>query len=174
MKYKKIIVTILTILFFSACVKNEKPKLPLKTQMKILAAMNKSLVDTEMETIQAYSDSLELSLKRTNTGLYYKIDSLSAKLIYDNNCKVLVAYVVENLQADTLYSSEISGLKTISVTNSNTESGLREGLKLMSPYTKAIFILPHFLAFGLQGDGNKVVGPQPLLYRIEIISVKQP
>ncbi|NLK55387.1 MAG: peptidylprolyl isomerase, partial [Bacteroidales bacterium] len=61
-----------------------------------------------------------------------------------------------------------SGPMNVTVGKSDIEPGLDEGLRMIKPGGKAIFILPPFLAHGLVGDGNKIPPRTIVVYWITL------
>ena len=49
---------------------------------------------------------------------------------------------------------------------------LRYGIKELRAEESGVFLMPSFLCYGYQGDGEKIVPNQPLIIEINLISLK--
>jgi len=57
----------------------------------------------------------------------------------------------------------------VTIGKSDIEPGLNEGLRLLKPGGKAMFILPPFLAHGFVGDGKKIPPRTIIVYRVNVV-----
>jgi FKBP-type peptidyl-prolyl cis-trans isomerase len=62
-----------------------------------------------------------------------------------------------------------TGPREIILGRSEIEAGLDQGLRLLKPGGRAIFILPPFLAYGLKGDGKKIPSRAVVIYNISTL-----
>ena len=49
---------------------------------------------------------------------------------------------------------------------------LRYGIKELKVGESGLFLMPSFLSYGYQGDGEKIIPNQPLIIEINLISLK--
>jgi FKBP-type peptidyl-prolyl cis-trans isomerase len=134
--------------------------------------MNKRLVGEEQKTIEKYVKSNKLAMQQTETGLWYKIlkDGLGEEV--KTGKIVTLNYSVRLLDETLLYSSEKTGSKEFLVGQGGVETGLEEGILMLKNGSKALFIMPSYMAHGLIGDDDKIPLRAILLYEVEVINVK--
>ncbi|MEZ5173543.1 MAG: FKBP-type peptidyl-prolyl cis-trans isomerase [Bacteroidia bacterium] len=169
--FKSILVVIL---FISACggkQKQEDLKDPLdeKRMQEMLLDANKDFVHREASDIEAYIKRLDLVVKKTGTGLRYRIDGDSTGKAVVSDSRVKVAYTIQLLDGSICYEVKSDSPRTVHVDHDELISGLHEGLKLMHLNQRAVFIIPSHLAYGLTGDNNKVPPGSALVCNIQII-----
>ena len=56
----------------------------------------------------------------------------------------------------------------------NIEDGIHKAVLFFKSGDKALVLIPSHLAHGLLGDSKKIPPQSPILYDIEILSVKKP
>lgn len=133
-----------------------------------MAELNRYLVQKDREIIQNYIERKGLKMTESPTGLWYYIEyEGEGKLIGDND-KIIVNYECSLLDGTKCYSSQTLGPKSIVLGKSELEPGLNEGLRLLKPEARALFILPPFLAYGFVGDGKKIPPRSIIFYEIKV------
>ena len=138
-----------------------------------LMNVNKKLVDRDMTEIGRYADSLGLDMKKTESGLWYKIVKEGVGPKVKKGEIVTLDYKVTLLDGTTCYSSDKDGVKVFEAGHGGVESGLEEGILMLNKGAKAIFILPPYLAHGLLGDENKIPARSTIVYDVEVLSIEQ-
>jgi len=136
---------------------------------KEMAEMNRYMVQKDRERIQNYIERKGLSMKETESGLWYQIISEGNGEYFSDNDRVVMDYSCFLLDGTKCYDSKESGYKEIILGRSELESGLNQGLRMLKPGGEALFILPPFLAYGLVGDGKKIPPRSVVVYNIRII-----
>lgn len=134
-----------------------------------LQEINKNLIEKDNDIIKSYVDRRGWDMKNTETGLWF--------MIYKNNDSpriqegelVKYNYKVRLFDGSLCYSSDKLGAKSIIAGQGGIESGLEEGLLLLSKGCKARFIIPPHLAHGLIGDEDKIPARAIIIYDIEIL-----
>jgi len=106
------------------------------------------------------------------TGLWYQLITQGDGEFLKENKLVLMEYECSLLDGTICYSSEESGPMKFVLGHSDIEPGLYEGLKLLKPGARAIFILPPFLAHGLRGDGKKIPARSIIVYKVNILQAE--
>jgi len=135
-----------------------------------MAGLNRYLVRKDRERIQNYIERKNLSMTETQTGLWYQIIQAGSGEKFREGDKIVMEYESSLLDGTACYSSVNLGPKEILLGRSELEAGLNEGLKLLNPGTKAIFIIPPFLAYGLVGDRKKIPPRAVIVYNISVRS----
>ncbi len=135
--------------------------------------MNKRMVAEGEIKIKQYIASKNLSMQRTGTGLYYRIEGEAT------GNKVLTKDIVHlktkvYLLNDSLcYETAGDSVSQFVVGYAAVESGLQEGLKYMCAGQKGIFLLPTHLAHGLSGDNNKIPPATAIRYDVELLKIEK-
>lgn len=84
-----------------------------------------------------------------------------------------IEYLITLLSGDTCYYTESDEYERFVVDNSEIESGLQEGIKLMSPGDRAHLIVPSHLAHGIAGDLDKIPPLTTLVIDIHLMGIRQ-
>ena len=149
----------------------EAPKIDEEQLKESLIRVNKTLAHEENLAIDRYTERRGLKMERTGTGLRYLIlkEGQGSKAL--PGMGVTVNYRIELLDGTFCYSSDSLGSKTFEVDQDQIESGIHEGIKLLSKGAKAKFILPSHLAHGLLGDEDKIPAKSTVVYDIEVIEL---
>jgi FKBP-type peptidyl-prolyl cis-trans isomerase len=134
--------------------------------------VNKKLVNRDMTEIRVYIDSLGIDAKTTQTGLWYFISNRGEGPNAQKRQIISLKYKVSLLDGTVCYNSESDGLKVFEVGHGGVESGLEEGVLMLNKGSKAIFILPPYLAHGLLGDDNKIPARSSIVYEVEVLSIE--
>jgi FKBP-type peptidyl-prolyl cis-trans isomerase len=160
--------------FWSACGSDEPQAKPEKHYTKE-QLMDANKVDTRRE-----SDEIEACIKHhgwemegSGTGLRYMFISRSVKGDSARSGQLAkVAYKVFLLNGTECYSSDKDGLKEFRIGQDHVESGIHEMVQMMKTGDKVRFVLASARAHGLLGDGDKIPPRAPVLYEMELISLK--
>ena len=147
---------------------NRGSNVPLET----LIQRNKKIVSDEQKKIEKFIKDKNLTMIRTETGLWYKILNEGTGEKIEKGRIVTLNYSIKLLDESLMYSSDDSGSKEFLVGQGGVETGLEEGILMLKNGSKALFIMPSHLAYGLIGDDDKIVSRQILLYEVEVIRVK--
>ncbi len=131
--------------------------------------LNRYFVQKDRERIESYIERKNMSMKESSSGLWYQILSDGEGSFFSDNSKIIFEYECSLLDGEICYSSEQSGPKEIILGRSEIEAGLDQGLRLLKPGGKAIFILPPFLAYGFKGDGEKIPSRAVIVYNISTL-----
>ena len=171
-----VIRTVCFLMFCSICScsgsQNRQQNRGSNVSLETLIQRNKKIVSEEQKKIEKFIKDKNLSMKRTETGLWYKILNEGAGENIKKGRIVTLNYSVRLLDESLLYSSDELGTKEFLVGQGGVETGLEEGILMLKNGSKAIFIMPSHLAHGLIGDDDKIVSRQILLYEVEVIRVK--
>jgi FKBP-type peptidyl-prolyl cis-trans isomerase FkpA len=167
-----LIIVIFSVIFNSCLNKSEKPVVKKKPGMDEMADLNRYLVQKDRELIQNYAERKDLTLTESPTGLWYQIIYEGQGSGYIDNDRIIFEYECSLLDGTKCYSSKTLGPKEVLLGRSQLEPGLNEGLRLLKPGGKAIFILPPFLAYGLPGDGKMIPSRAVIVYNLNILQAK--
>ena len=131
--------------------------------------VNRYLVQKDNERIQNYIERKGLLMQQTLSGLWYTITRDVSGEVFTEGSSLTIEYKTSLLDGTLCYTSDKTGVKKIVIGKSDIESGLNEGLKLLSPGDEAIFILPPYLAYGLLGDGNLIPSRSILVIEVNVL-----
>lgn len=163
------------ILFIQACACNQHNKKVAEKDLgqykEPLVNVNKTLVNIDAERITAYGKRYNLDLQVNESGLFYHINKVGEGKKVEKLKVVTLAYKVYLLDGKLLYSSDSTGLKSFVVSQGNVENGLEIGILMLNEGSKAVFIMPPFLAHGLIGDEKKIPPRSIIRYDVEVIKV---
>lgn len=168
-----ILLTLLSV--FNQCRNKEKEKQRDLTQQEVQQPMirvNKELIRQESEDIDAYVERHKLQVERTGTGLRYMIYKKGGGEKATTGKVAKINFTVKLLDGTLCYTSEKTGPQEFKIGEANVESGLHEGIQLMSVGDKAIIIIPSHRAHGLIGDSEKIPPLSPIVYDVELLELR--
>ncbi|MFI5149153.1 MAG: FKBP-type peptidyl-prolyl cis-trans isomerase [Bacteroidia bacterium] len=156
-----------------SCGNEEAPKTPKHYSKEQLLTANKVDAHRESDDIDAFVSHHHYDMKATGTGLRYMFlsHSLRGDSVHSGQF-AKVSYTVFLLNGTRCYSSDEDGQREFKVGEDHIESGIHEAVLLMKTGDKLRFVLPSNLAHGLLGDGDKIPPRAPVLYEIELRSVR--
>jgi FKBP-type peptidyl-prolyl cis-trans isomerase len=165
------------ILLAPACKEQPKPASStsnIRMMDDTLLNYNRGVVKTELQEIEDFILRYQWKMKTSPTGLRYLIYVTGSGPRPEKGKVVVLNYTIQLLNGDTVYQSAKSGPREFIVGKSSAESGLEEGVMMMPAGSRAKFIIPPHLAFGLLGDLHKIPERAVLVYDVELVEVKNP
>ncbi len=166
------LLSIISILLTIAC--NNKPQNGKQTNPNYhdnLIKANKGLVTSDQQKIITYVKHRNWQMQTTETGLWFQIISKGNGAKAQNGMIAHLKYTLSLIDGTICYTSDSLGPKTFRIGSGGVESGLEEGILLLSQGDKARFILPPHLAHGLLGDQNKIPARSIIVYHVELINL---
>ncbi|HNW99492.1 MAG TPA: FKBP-type peptidyl-prolyl cis-trans isomerase [Bacteroidales bacterium] len=144
----------------------------MKLKQEKYAAMLEELKAKEPETIKEYIKENKITAKPSATGLYYIETTKGTGVKPVKGQTVTVNYTGKFLDGTIFDSSE--GREPIKFVIGNNEviPGWEEGILLMKAGGKAKFIIPSELAYSSRGAGGLIKPYTPLLFEVELVTVK--
>ena len=109
----------------------------------------------------------------SSKGFWFKVLTPSkTNLKPKSGDEVEFIYNILDLKGNDIYVDDI--LKPIRYVVDKEEiiPALRYGIKELKAEESGVFLMPSFLCYGYQGDGEKIVPNQPLIIEINLISLK--
>ena len=135
---------------------------------------NQQVVVKESDEMDYYQKSHKMPFTKTTTGIRYFVYKASVKGDSIKNDDIIkINYTVSLLDGKECYSSKTDGAKEFVVGMENIEDGLHKAVLYLKSGDKALILIPSHLAHGLLGDSKRIPPMSPIIYDIEIISVKQ-
>ena len=174
------IVAISTSLLFVSCSNNnnqsgyvaKKKMVPKKSPQKSLEKVNKYLLKVEDKEIDDYVRRHKWNMETTGSGLRFEITKKGTGSPIKKGDKVTLKYNTFLIGGTMIYSSEKLGPKVFEVGHGGVETGIEEAVLFLHKGDKAHLILPSFLAYGLNGDGNKIPARAIVIYNVEVVDVQ--
>lgn len=160
-----------------SCKEPEKQETPpvynhTKVKQQFIKA-NQQVVVKENDEMDYYQKSHHLAFTKTTGGIRYYVYKPSAKgdSIKDGSL-IKINYTLSLLDGTVCYSSEKDGAREFKVGMDDLEDGLHKAVLYLKNGDKALIMIPSHLAHGLLGDSKKIPPQSPILYDIEVLSVK--
>jgi FKBP-type peptidyl-prolyl cis-trans isomerase len=173
LKYKKLLSLFLPLFTISCAPEDEKPVFNQANVKQQFIKANQQVVVKETDEMDYYQKSHQMPFIKTTSGIRYYIYKHSTKgdSIKDGNI-IKMNYTVSLLDGTECYSSKTDGAKEFKVGMENIEDGLHKAVLFLKAGDKALILIPSHLAHGLMGDSKKIPPQSPILYDVEILSVK--
>ncbi|MBC7695400.1 MAG: FKBP-type peptidyl-prolyl cis-trans isomerase [Burkholderiales bacterium] len=135
---------------------------------------NQQLVIKESDEMDYYQKSHNMAFIKTTIGIRYFVYKASLKGDSIQNDDIIkINYKVSLLDGTECYSSKTDGIKEFMVGRENIEDGLHKAVLFLKSGDKALVLIPSHLAHGLLGDSKKIPPQSPIMYDVEIVSVKK-
>lgn len=135
---------------------------------------NQQVVVKENDEMDYYQKSHNMPFVKTTGGIRYFVYGPSVK---GDSIKtddiIAINYTIYLLDGTECYSSKEDGVKEFKVGMENVENGLHKAVLFLKSGDKARVLIPSHLAHGLLGDSKKIPPQSPILYDLEILSVKK-
>lgn len=138
---------------------------------KELQDYNKVMARKEAEQVKSFVAEKKWPCAETGTGLHFWIYQKGKGAMALPGQYVEVNLVISFLSGDTAYSYTRYGSEMFQIDRTNKESGLNEGVQLMSKGAKAKLVVPSHLAHGLVGDAKRIPPRTPLVFDVEVINI---
>ncbi len=137
---------------------------------------NKKLLAAEEQMIQGYiaKDSLHLyEPSASGSWYFYQKTNESSDYTPQPDDLVTMTYNIMGFNNDTIYSHEEIGIIKYKVDKQELFQGLRHSVKILKEGETATFLYPSSLAFGYQGDGDRIDVNVPIRSTITILKIEK-
>ena len=171
------------LIFMATSCQSPQSRAPIKTTsgsfIEASVARNKLIYKQEKAIIQAIikTDSLREYIA-TESGFWYTVTQKGTTTSTQKPALgdlITFTYNVKDLEGNVIISALENGIQTYKVDQSNQDliSGIRDGVKLLSPGEKATFIFPSYKAYGYYGIEKKLGTNEPITSDITLVSINQ-
>lgn len=136
----------------------------------------KEIADKKANEGKYIEDYVNKSLKgavKTPEGLYYSEKTAGNGATPAKGDTVVVSYVGKFLDGKEFDKSELGQPFSFPVGMGYVIPGWDKALMMMKPGSKRTFVIPSTLAYGEQGAGGVIPPNTPLVFDIELVSVKK-
>jgi FKBP-type peptidyl-prolyl cis-trans isomerase FkpA len=165
-----LILSIAAAVFIIGCKRKYPESIPADGENKErLLDINKSVVHKEAETIADFIQHHGWKMQMTGSGLHYEIYQQGKGRNADGNHILTVAYKVFLLDGTLCYEANEKNPLHLITGKGQQINGLEEGLMLMNEGSRARFVIPNHLAYGLTGDQEKIPPANALYYDVHLI-----
>ncbi len=172
---------IFAIILYICCITACQPEKPIerpvfnkeKVKNQFIKA-NQQVVLKENDEMDYYQKSHQIQFTKTTSGIRYYVytPSLKGDSIKSGDI-IKINYTISLLDGTVCYSSKTDGTKEFVVGMEDIEDGLHKAVLLLKTGDKSLILIPSHLAHGLLGDSKKIPPQSPILYDLEIVSVKK-
>ncbi len=132
------------------------------------------MVKDESKEIEDFIEHHSWKMTSTGTGLRYEIYHHGNGKKAEEKKQVSIAFSVYLLDGTLCYPADETRPLTIILGHGEQTRGLEEAIMMMHEGDKARLVVPAHLAFGLQGDDNKIPGKSALYYDVTLLKVSDP
>jgi FKBP-type peptidyl-prolyl cis-trans isomerase len=127
---------------------------------------------------QRHQDHISAFLERTGwpaqvtpSGLWIVVEKPGKGKRIEADSRVSFAYESTLLDGTSCYRAAREEPKVITIGKGGVETGVEQGLQLLSEGAEAVFLIPPHLAHGNFGDRGKIPGNSVLIYHVEVLKV---
>lgn len=139
-----------------------------------LIEMNRQMVRQAVEANEAYARRHGWDFQREANGMIWELLTDHDGPHPESGDRVVLTYRIADLADSVLYAHTRSGKPLVfTVDYDAVEAGLNQMVRRMSRGDSARFILPPHLAYGLTGDGDRVLPATSLVYQIGLVDVQK-
>lgn len=174
---KKFFFIIINILLVTSCIQTKSREPVNSINKSFLSKSVKRNIDIQKKEEVFFLKIIEEDSKSkyilSNKGFWFKIlKSSKKKLKAKSGDEVEFIYNILDIKGNDIYIDD--NLKPIKYVVDKEEiiPALRYGIKELKVGESGLFLMPSFLSYGYQGDGEKIIPNQPLIIEINLISLK--
>ncbi len=132
---------------------------------------NKEAIRLEDRDIELYAQRMGIATTTTGRGVRYQVIRDVEGASVQPGQWAIVNYRLELLNGDTAYHTQPGEPEAFLVEMDDVESGLHEGVQLLSPGDSAVLIIPSYRAHGLIGDQDRIPRRSTVVYHIGLVKV---
>lgn len=141
-----------------------------EAMMRQREEMAKELEPKEKPAIEEFVKKNKISVKPTESGLYY-IETKRGTGANPKETDVVKVHYTGKLLDGTVFDSSIERGEPVEFPLNQVIRGWTEGLKLMKKGGKATLLLPSSIAYGPNGAGDRIPPYSPLLFDVELLDI---
>jgi len=134
---------------------------------------SRTAVHDEAKSISEFIDRHHWKMQMTGSGLHYEIYEPGTGEKADGNHLLKIAYKVFLLDGTLCYEADETHPLNLVLGRGQQINGLEEGLMMMNEGSRARFVIPNHLAYGLTGDQDKIPPASALFYDVHFIKSEQ-
>lgn len=161
-------IILLCVVLFSC--KKQAPQLPSNkivvdnSEAQTMLAINQNLAAKEDSLLQIFVDKKKQSFIKNELGFWYKIDKAGKGEIITDKSVCSYSYKLLLINEKSVKQGTV---KTV-IGKKEIVNGLEEGIKLLHYGDCATFIIPWYLAYGMNGDKPLIPPYTSVIYEIKL------
>ena len=136
-----------------------------------LIRANQYMQQRHQDHIAAFLERVGWQAEMTPSGLWIVVENQGTGKRIGLNSRVSYSFESTLLDGTPCYQASIQDPKTITVGKGGVESGVEQGMQLLSEGAEAILLIPPHLAHGNFGDREIIPGNSVLIYRLRVLKV---
>jgi FKBP-type peptidyl-prolyl cis-trans isomerase len=133
---------------------------------------NQYMQQRHQDHISAFLERVGWEAEVTPSGLWIVVEEPGTGKRIAENMQVTYAYESVLLNGQFCYEATPENPKQIIIGRGGVESGVEQGLQLLSEGAEAVFLIPPHLGHGNFGDRVKIPGNSSLIYRVQVLKVE--
>jgi FKBP-type peptidyl-prolyl cis-trans isomerase FkpA len=133
---------------------------------------NRKMITLESEEIDLFIKRYGWNMTKTATGLRYEVLKQGKGKLLKEGEEVEIKFITQFLTGDTVYTSQKYGNKVFTINKTDEIVALHEAMFLLKKGAIARLIIPSHLAYGISGDGDRIIGQHSLVMHIELLNTK--
>lgn len=154
--------------------KYPEEKIPDPEKKERLLDASHEMIRKESEAIQDFISRHGWKMEMTGTGLRYQVYEKGNGFQADGQSVLVISYKVYLLDGTLCYEAGEEHPEHLVLEKGDQISGLEEGLLMMKEGSRARFVIPDHLAYGLTGDQDKIPPASALYYDVHLIRIEKP
>jgi FKBP-type peptidyl-prolyl cis-trans isomerase len=136
-----------------------------------LIRANTYMQQRHQDHIAAFLERVGWQAEKTASGLWLVLEKKGTGKGIGLGSRVSYSFESTLLDGTPCYQASILDPKVITMGKGEVESGVEQGLQLLSEGAEAILMIPPHLAHGNFGDRKKIPGNSVLIYRLRVLKV---
>lgn len=137
-----------------------------------LIKTNQILARKEQEQIKGYIDRRGWQMKQLQNGIYLSELTKGSGKEIKKDSHVTISYSLDLISGQSIIPSSKPKTQTIVMNKQEQIVGLLYVLMGQKQGAKLRIILPYFMAYGINGDGDKIPRRATLVYLLEVKDIK--
>ena len=133
---------------------------------------NQYMQQRHQDHISAFLERVGWKAEVSPSGLWIVVDKPGEGRRIGENMRITYTFESTLLDGTPCYQATLEEPKQITIGTGGVESGVEQGLQLLSEGAEGIFLIPPHLAHGNFGDREKIPGNSVLIYRIQVLKVE--
>jgi FKBP-type peptidyl-prolyl cis-trans isomerase FkpA len=133
---------------------------------------NQYMQQRHQDHISAFLERVGWKAEVSPSGLWIVVGKPGEGRRIGENMRITYTFESTLLDGTPCYQATLEQPKQITIGTGGVESGVEQGLQLLSEGAEAIFLIPPHLAHGNFGDREKIPGNSVLIYRIQVLKVE--
>lgn len=141
--------------------------------MEFSQNFNKQILEEDNELIENYIQNSGQNFTKTSYGFWISNSGEATETMAKSGDLVKFESEVLDFQNQTIYSKSENGEQTVMLGRTDIPRGVHIALQLIEKGDSATVLFPSFMVYGSFGDQNKILGNEPLIYKIHLLDIQK-